>query len=55
MLTMSIDCEEAYMLLKNAEALVLAGKQTGLEVNADKTKYMGISKSECRTMSQYKD
>jgi len=27
----------------NAEALVIASKETGLEVNADKTKYMGMS------------
>ena len=28
---------------KNREALVAAGKETGLEVNADKTKYMVMS------------
>jgi len=28
---------------KNAEALVVASTETGLEVNADKTKYMIIS------------
>ena len=28
---------------KNAEALVVASKETGLEVNADKTKYMVMS------------
>ena len=28
---------------ENAEALVVATKETGLEVNADKTKYMIIS------------
>jgi len=28
---------------KNAEALVLASKENGLEVNADKTKYMVMS------------
>jgi hypothetical protein len=28
---------------KNTEALVVASKQTGLEVNADKTKYMVMS------------
>jgi len=28
---------------ENAEALVVASKETGLEVNADKTKYMVIS------------
>jgi hypothetical protein len=28
---------------KNAEALAVASKETGLEVNADKTKYMVMS------------
>ena len=38
---------------KNIEALVVASKETGLEVNAEKTKYM--VRSECRTKSQYQD
>jgi hypothetical protein len=29
-----------HTIMKNAEALVVAGKETELEVNADKTKYM---------------
>jgi len=29
---------------KNAEALVVATKEIGLKVNADKTKYMGMSR-----------
>ena len=29
---------------KNAEALIVATKETGLEVNADKTKYMVMSR-----------
>jgi len=36
----------------NAEALVLASKEIGLEVNADKTNYW---RSECRTKSQRVD
>ena len=28
---------------ENAEALVVASKEIGLEVNADKTKFMGVS------------
>jgi len=31
---------------ENAEALVVAGKETGLEVNADKTKYMVTSREQ---------
>ena len=32
-----------HTIKKNAEALVFASKETGLEVNADKTKYMVMS------------
>ena len=32
-----------HTIKKNADALVVASKQTGLEVNADKTKYMVMS------------
>jgi hypothetical protein len=31
---------------ENVEALVVAGKETGLEVNADKTKYMVMSRDQ---------
>jgi hypothetical protein len=31
---------------KNTEALVVASKDTGLEVNADKTKYMATSRDQ---------
>ena len=46
-----------HTIQKNTEALVVASKETGLEVNADKTKYAHghVSKSECRTMAQYMD
>jgi hypothetical protein len=40
-----------HTIKKNAEALIVASKETGLEVNADKTKY----RSECRKRSQYTD
>ena len=33
---------------KNAEALVVASKETKLEVNANKSKYGHVSRSECR-------
>ena len=35
-----------YTIKENAEALVVASKRTGLEVNADKTKYMVISRDQ---------
>ena len=31
---------------KNSEALVVGGKETGLEVNSDKTKYMVMSRDQ---------
>ena len=34
------------MYFSNAEALVVATKETGLEVNADKTKYMIMSRDQ---------
>jgi hypothetical protein len=34
---------EAYILWKKEEALIVASNKTGLEVNADKTKYMVMS------------
>jgi hypothetical protein len=38
-----------YPIKKNAEGLVAASKVTGLEVHGH------VSRSECRTISQYKD
>jgi hypothetical protein len=32
--------ESVHTIKKNAKALVVASKETGLQVNADKTKYM---------------
>jgi hypothetical protein len=34
---------------ENTEALVIANKEIGLEVNAEKTKFMVVSRSERRT------
>ena len=36
----------AHIIKKNVEALVLTSKETGLEVNADKTKYMIMSRDQ---------
>ena len=36
---------------KNAEALVVATKEIGLEVNADKTKYMAVSREQTAGLS----
>jgi hypothetical protein len=46
-----------HTIKKNKEALVIASKEIGLEVNAGKTKYVHgyVSRSECRTKSRYKD
>ena len=35
-----------HTIKKNAEALVVANKETGLEVNADKTKYVVMSRDQ---------
>ena len=43
-----------HTIKENTEALIVASQEIGLEVNADKTKYM-VSRSECRTKSKYKD
>jgi hypothetical protein len=37
---------DAPRIKKNAKALVAASKETGLEVNADKTKYMVMSRDQ---------
>ena len=47
--------ESVHTVKENAEALVVATKETGLEGNADKTKYMVVSGSECRAESQCED
>jgi len=41
---------------ENAEALIVASKEIGLEVNADNTKYMVMSRDQnARRKSQYKE
>jgi len=44
-----------HTIKKNTEAFVVASKEIGLEVNADKPKYMVFWRSECRTKSHYED
>ena len=47
MLMMTVYWEEAYITVKeNAEALIVTGKEIGLEVNADKTKCMVMSRDQ---------
>jgi len=38
--------ESVHAVNENAEAFVVASKETGLEVNADKTKYMIMSRDQ---------
>ena len=38
--------ESVHTIKENAEALVWSSKETGLEVNADKTKYMVMSREQ---------
>jgi hypothetical protein len=45
---------EAY-IYKNTAALVVTSEENGLEVNAEKTRYMVVLRSQCRTKSQHKD
>ena len=41
-----------HAIKENAEALVVASKEIGLEVNADKTKYVVISRDQDARWSQ---
>jgi sorting nexin-29 len=42
------------IIKKNAEALLDASKETGLEVNSEKTKYMFMSRHQTTGQSNYK-
>jgi len=44
-----------HTIKKNTEYLVVASKEMGLEVNADKLSTLACSRSEHRTKSHYKD
>ena len=46
MLMMTVYWEVGYSLQKSAEALVVVSKEIGLDVNADKTKYMVMSRDQ---------
>jgi hypothetical protein len=47
MLMMLIYLEEAYITIKeNAKTLIVASKEIGLEVNADETKYLVMSRDQ---------
>jgi hypothetical protein len=40
---------------KNAETLIDASKEVGLEINVEKTKYVAISSPECRSESGHRN
>jgi hypothetical protein len=40
---------------KNTDILIDASMEVGLEINVDKTKYMLLSSSECRSKSENKN
>jgi len=42
----NISVRSVHTIKKNAEALVVASNETGIEVNADKTKYMVMSRDQ---------
>jgi hypothetical protein len=42
----NISGESVHIIKENAEALVVASKEIGLEVNADKTKYIVMSRDQ---------
>jgi len=44
-----------HTIKENTEALVIASKEIGLEVNADKTKYMVMSRDQNAGRSHYID
>jgi len=44
-----------HIIKKNTEVLVVASKETGLEVNADKIKYMVMFRDQNEGVSQYRD
>ena len=44
-----------YTIKKDAEVLIMASRETGLEVNADKTKYVVMSRDQNAGQSQYED
>jgi len=46
MLMMLIHCAEVYVLERKTEYLVVASKEIGLEVNADKTNFMVLSQDQ---------
>jgi hypothetical protein len=44
-----------HTVMKNTEALLIACKEIGLEVNAEKTKCSQVLRSECRTKWKHTD
>ena len=51
----NILCRNVHIVKENAEALVVATKEIGLRVNADRSKYSHVLRSECRKEPHYED
>jgi hypothetical protein len=54
-LMMLIYWVETNTIKKNTEALLEASRETGLEVNTERTKYIVVSLPKCRTNLQFTD
>jgi len=47
-----VDADSVNMLVKNTKALLEASREVGLEVNAERTKYIVVLPPECRTANK---
>jgi hypothetical protein len=47
--------DSVYTIKENSETLLEASRNIGLEINAEKTRYMFVSSSELRKEPEYKD
>jgi hypothetical protein len=51
----NIVSENINTITKNREALIQASREVGLKVNTERTKYMFVSPTNCRTKSEFTD